>query len=301
MFTALCGPVTLGVIHFFLLHLERQAFSALFTFWAFIFVLFSMLYGQTSRLDESLNLLSNAAAQPLKMILRFNNMLLVVFGAAAASAALLASFIPLDRAVRAIGSFLLSILRFLAGLLPAYEPPPALETAPDPPSPDFGGMIASEAAQTPRWLELLQDILRIALLTAFACAVLCAVLYGIYRLYRRFHENRPGDGDLREYIGPVLEKERLKGALQSLRSLLSFGRGTEALRVRRLYARKVRLQIRRGAPVTSSDTTGEIYDKLPFQNGLAELTGQYNTVRYGPESKHAGHSKREPGQSHSLR
>ncbi|MCL2057251.1 MAG: hypothetical protein FWH02_08560 [Oscillospiraceae bacterium] len=278
--TAMFGAGALIITDVLLARLGNRELAALHLSWAFVFLLGNLLHDQILSVDSSMDILSGAAHQPIPSILRFNNALIAVFAVFVGGAAYLSGFMPLGRILGTAGNILLEGLVWLLRLIPGREYAPEFE-GPGPASappvqapPEF----PDDVREPPAWLMLLGEIFYYAVITAIAAGFLLLLLYSIFRLYRRFHTTRTQDGDVREYIGPVPEARQIFGFIKKIRLRVY---DAEQNRVRRRYARKVRRNIRKGVQVALSDTTGEIYAKLPKQDGMAELTREYNFVRYG--------------------
>jgi len=281
---AVFGAVTLCALDIFLVYLMgMQGLITLYMAWAFVFLLGSLISDQTGNVDDTLDIISGAAHQPIRSILRFNNALMAVFGVLAAGVALFSGMVPLGRVLRVTGRLLRDFLVWLLSLFSEIETPPPEEPeaaqapaeSPPPPMPEDYG-------EPPAWLMLIYNILEIIVQVVVVAGITLAIFYGIYKLYRLFHERQSQDGDIREYIGPALEPQRIRDFIKSVGSRMV--RDMESDRIRRRYARKIRRQIRKGANILVSDTTGEIYGKLPHRDGLEDLTAKYNYVRYGPEN-----------------
>lgn len=282
---ALVAVLILAGVSIFLNYVGYPKLTGLLAVYAFVILLGYLICSQTFQVDYTLDILSKAANQPRKTMLRFNNGILVAFLIPVGVAALISPFLPLDRVVLAVGEVLRRFLRWLFTYIAAFfsgeAPVPEEAPLPDQSTDAFW---ATPPAETPYWLEVLEAIVYYVLNAAVLVGAIALVVYVIYRLYKRFHSTVTADGDVREYIGPQLTREKLESRWRRFRDRLpSFGRDDRE-RVRRVYFRKVRAQIRKGVDVQAADTTGEIRQKLAPSEEFNTLTGQYNAARYGPDT-----------------
>jgi hypothetical protein len=131
----------------------------------------------------------------------------------------------------------------------------------------------------------LEKILYYAVSALVVVGVIALIAYTLYSIYRRFYAVRRTEGDLREYVGPEPLLQTLRGQLRGLRDRLPVFGGSENGRIRRIYYKKVRGQIRMGADVSRADTTGEIQRKLDGGEDLAALTRLYDRRDTAGENK----------------
>jgi hypothetical protein len=262
-------------------YFKFQAVNGILSFWAFVAVLAHLAYTQTLRVDRTLDILSAKARQPVGTILRFNNIIIILFLALAGAAAMLSGIVPLQRVGTLVIGLVLWVIRQIARLinmlLPDSSSPPA--EAPPNASP-AAELMPMERGETSQFWHMLEQIFLYLINILLVAAVLFGIGYLIYRFYRKFHITRREDGDLREYLGPEPIFENISASLRSFFDHLPFSRKSDRERVRREYYQTIKKHIRRGVPVQASDTTGQIQEKLLSAEDIAELTGRYDRARY---------------------
>ena len=257
--------------------------------WAFYMIAGYLIYSQSARIDESLEILSVAGKKPVTAIIRFNNNILAVFLIPVALFALVSPWLPLERVTRLLGESALAALRglfklidWIMSLFRKEQQPIAEET---PPMEQGMGGFMGEAAETPAWLALLDAIIRALMQILLVAGIAAALAYAAYRFYRRFLATRGSseknieDDDTSEYIGPKLAARPVAEAIAGL--LRRLGPKTEKEKIRRAYFKKVRRHIQRGAAVRQSDTAGEIAVIIRPLEDIDDLTSLYEGARYG--------------------
>ena len=263
--------------------------TALNAVWAFTIITGYLVYNQTVRIDESLAILSASGRKPVMAILRFNNSILAIFLIPVIMFAIISPWLPLDRATGLLGVMLLAglraLFRFFSWIMAMFDSGEPEEIPEDPPpqEQDLGGFMG-DANEQPAWLALIEMIINVLLQLALVAFIAALIAYAAYKLYKRFLATRSSGGedalggDTSEYIGPKLAAKPIAEALGNLLRRLS--PKSEAERVRRLYYKKVRRHIKKGAAVRQTDTTGEIAATLrPIEN-IDGLTSQYERARY---------------------
>ena len=289
------GIVVLTVLSLISGYYGMGAITAFNAVWAFLLIAGYLIYSQTIRIDESLDIFKFSDRKPATAIVRFNNSILLVFLIPVIMFAALSPWLPLDSAAGLLGAVLVASLRglfnFIGWLMALFRTEP--EEVPDelpPPMPeqDFGPVM-DEAPETPAWLALLEMIFNIMLQIFIVAVIAAALAYGAYRFYKRFIATR-GTGvdanegaDISEYIGPRLALKPIAEAIGSL--LRRFSPKTEAERIRQLYYKKVRWHIKRGAEIKGVDTTREIAAKIQPAEDIGELTALYEGARYGDPAR----------------
>ena len=254
------------------------------TFWTFIMLLAYLLYMQSSRLDASLELVSNKMRQPMHTITRFNNSIILGFVLLAALILLLAPFLPLGQFLAFLVSALLAVMRLAINFVLSFVREEVdIISAPQSSSGNGGGAIPVASTEPhPFWLFLEQ--LTFLLTSVVIVAVIVGfLLYAFYSIYRSFFANRSSDSDIREYIGPASFVEQLRTNWGDfIRKAPTFS-DDNAGHVRKAYYKKVQRHIRRGANITVTDTTSEICEKLSTKENISSLTELYNLARYNLE------------------
>lgn len=183
-----------------------------------------------------------------------------------------------ERAVYALGSLLLSGLRFLLSLLPAGQETPAEEAAPEPME-QAGGMMPMEAGEPSAFMQLLQAVLSFLVTAALALGLVCLAAYCVYALCRRFAGRGAQSGDRAEFIAPPTRTERLSRRRGRDADMpLPF---TPEGAVRRAFIQTVRRR-RRERPEASM-TPREIEDFAGLEPGETRgmLHDLYARARYG--------------------
>ena len=270
-------------------YFNMRAVTAINAVWAFTLIAGYLVYNQTIRIDESLDILSVAGKKPVSAILRFNNSILAMFLIPVVLFASISPWLPLDRAARLFGVAALAairgLFRFIGWLMSLFQSEQPAEIAEDaPPEQDMGGML-EEASETPAWLALLEIIINTLMQILVVGLIAAAIAYGAYKLYKRFLATRGSggkddeQGDTSEYIGPKIAAKPIAEALGNLLRRLS--PKSESEKIRRIYYKKVRRHIKRGADIKRVDTTGVIAEKLRPAENIDELTAQYERARYG--------------------
>jgi hypothetical protein len=281
---ALVCAATAAAIGFVLDFFGRGGVADFLALWAFVMLFCYILHTQTAQVDSSLDVLSGSAKQPIGTMLRFNNILIAVFLLPVLVAGLLSPLFPLDRLLGGLWGMLSILLRrffaFISGFFTGEE---ILfdESTQEQSGNMLDGVMLDSSTQRPAWVETLEEIFRTALIVAIGIGAVLLVLYAAYRLYKRFYASRSTDGDVREYIGPEIDRDRLQDLWRGVRSRLPvFGRSEEE-KIRRQYFRRVRRHIRKGVAVAKADTTGQIEGKIRPSEDITALTEQYDRARYG--------------------
>jgi len=261
-------------------HPEAVVFVNVLVIWVIVEFISYVLFNQTARVDFSIDILSKTTRQPIKTMLRFNNIMLSVFVLIVLGASALAPYFPVWW-INDIGRMLLAALRKLSQLgteAPEPEPPPAQA----PPQMTQGMPMLPDTEPTPEWLKVLYDVLFYVAAVVSVAIVLVIFAYVAYRVYKKFYEtSRIGaDGDTREFVLPEIEKEALN-MLRNFRLRMPYFGKSESERIRRMYYKKVRKYISKGTEVKLSDTAGEIAGKIVSDNEMPQLTVKYNIARYG--------------------
>jgi hypothetical protein len=281
---ALVCAATAAAIGFVLDFFERGGVADFLAAWAFVMLLCYILHTQTAQVDSSLDVLSGSAKQPIGTMLRFNNILIAVFLVPVIAAGLLSPLFPLNRLLGGLWVVLSGFLRWFFALIGGLFPGEEVlleESAQEQSSNMLDEMSLGFTAERPAWVEMLEEIFRTILIVAIAAGAVLLIIYAVYRLYKRFYASRSTDGDVREYIGPEMDRDRLQDLWRGFRSRLpGFGRSEEE-KIRRQYFRRVRRHIRKGVAVGKADTTGQIEGKIRPSEDIAALTEQYNRARYG--------------------
>jgi len=268
-------------------YFDMKPITALNAAWAFVIITGFIMYNQTARIDDSLEILTGAGKKPVSAIIRFNNAILAVFLIPVALFAVISPWLPLGRVMSLLGEAALAALRGLfqfIGWLISLFPSKTEKMPPDAalPAQEMAGLM--EKQETPAWLALLEAIINALITILIVSLIAAAIGYGVYKLYKRFlatrgTENKEEEGgDVSEYIGPKFAPGPIANAVGAI--LRRLAPKTEAEKVRRLYFKKVRRHIRRGTAVGRSETTGEIADKLRPAENIDELTALYDRARY---------------------
>lgn len=278
------GIVTAVIIALILEYHGLENVAALIHFCTFIMLACYIVYAQTLRVDDSLDLLQDAARQPVKTTLRFHNAALVPFLMLSALAAFASAIIRPGAMITGLSAAFQAVMRFIAAfvwwlieLLQRFSFLKPVEMGVEQQPFSYENFL-QEAQPTPRWLVILDILLRYLVSAALIALLVFALIKAIRLLLKRFYSRLPDDGYEREYIGSGLNTEALRKRLRSLRG--RFG-NTQTEKIRRAYFKKVSRHIRRGADVVMSDTADEIEHKLLGREDLSEITGAYNRARYG--------------------
>jgi len=116
----------------------------------------------------------------------------------------------------------------------------------------------------------------------FILILVILILYAsrnvIKALLKNFFNKTSGDEE--ESLMPDDAMGKLKFLFGDIASFLPRFR-SHGHPVRRAYAKKVNRHIKKGAPITLSDTPDKIADKIRPTENIDELTAQYERVRYG--------------------
>jgi hypothetical protein len=261
---------------------------ALNAIWAFLAIAGYLVYTQSARIDESLQILSVAGKKPVHAIMKFNNNILAIFFIPVILFAAISPWLPLEQAARLLGAVLIAGLRgffrFIDWLINLFnkEQPAIIDGESMPIQQDFVDL--PEASETPAWIALLDLIVRTLMQILIVAGIAAALAYGAYRFYRRFIATRDKgggfseDGDTSEYIGPKLAAKPIANAIAGLLNRLA--PKTEAEKIRRAYYKKVRRHIRQGAAVAQQDTAREIASKIRPRENIDDLTSLYERARY---------------------
>jgi len=285
------GIALLTVLSLITGYYGMRAVTAINALWAFVWITGYLVYSQTVRIDESLEVYQFSGKKPVAAILRFNNAILAVFLIPVVMFAALSPWLPLDRAASLLGQALLAGLRglfwFIGWIMSFFnsEPETPMDETP-PPAQEMAPMM-EEASETPAWIAFIEMLVNILMQIALVGLIAAAIAYGAYRFYKRFIATRGSGaggedgGDISEYIGPKLALKPIAEALGGLLRRLS--PKTEEEKIRRMYFKKVRWHIKRGAEVKPADTAQEIAVKLRPAEDIGELTSLYERARYGSE------------------
>ena len=257
------------------------------TAWAFFMLMAHLIYMQSYRLDASLELVSDKMRQPIQTITHFNNSIIFGFVLIAALFLLLAPFLPMDKLLSLVVPALLAALRWIIVLIMSiirFKSPDTGEGGP-PASTDngLGDLGPGEAGAF--WI-FLEQLTYLVVTAAIIVGIIALIFYAVYSVYRSFFATRSTDGDIREYIGPAPLIEQMRVSWRNFFNRTPVFGDDDSGRIRRLYYKKVRRHIRRGAEITSSDTANEICEKLRTREDIDTLTEKYNHARYGNSHKH---------------
>jgi len=124
------------------------------------------------------------------------------------------------------------------------------------------------------WWATFVNRIFIVVFLLLAVGLIFAIYMFIKNFNRRRKKKKDKDADGDENIALT------RNIMDDLRDLLPrFGRYSKNA-IRRAYAKKVNMHIRSGVPVTRSDTTDIIADKIRARENIDELTTMYEKVRY---------------------
>ncbi len=152
---------------------------------------------------------SNMANVPIKQIRNTNHVLILFFSSFCIIVMLFFTRLPLKELLSLAGSFLLVLLRAFFALFNGKEKPAPTENGkPEQGAPplDFG-----EANPPSLIWQYIQNILSVLFTIALIAGVIALILYGLYRIYQRFYENKNNYfQDKTEFISPFDSREVLK-------------------------------------------------------------------------------------------
>jgi len=266
------------------------AFDSLIYFlmvWLLAVLICGMAFAQIHSVDASLELLTAGSQQPVKSVLRFNNVIILIFIGLVLVAAVFSLVVPIGNVLSAVGAGLMAALRFLFSLLPSSGEGEAAAVEEAAGGPDTGNMdFMDDAAKEPAlWLQILEKVMVYLVVVAMIAGLIALIIYIFYNFYRRFYSTRVQDGDVKEFIGPELTVENLKTSWNNLRNRFPIFGKDEEQRIRRRYYKKVRQHIKKGVRIQKQDTTQEIAGKIKPAEDIGYITGQYEWVRYGKRDK----------------
>jgi len=248
------------------------------------YLLLLLVRWHRASLADQMDRYAATPTQPTARVLRFNRMLLGGMLIGMATLLLLSPLLPVYATLVWLWRRFLDLLRWLLSLV-AVGPEPTPTPAPEPTSPPTPtpSSEVGPPAVTPEWLRVLQEILLYLMFAAVALLLAAGLIYGLYRLYRRFYEARLPDADRRESLMPSLVdvvQERLRRTGRAFRR--PFGRTPEQ-RIRHAFFRLVESQARRGLVLKPSRTAREIVGELDAAShpDLQDVLELYEKARYG--------------------
>lgn len=173
------------------------------------------------------------------------------------------------------------LIRFLVSLLsrektPAAPLPQTQASVPDKP------LLPFEPSEVPVWLSFLLSVVeflcRILVIALFAAA-LC---YGIRCLYKRFIDRQRYEGELREFISPDANKQRLRAVHKSSGHTALWKDFSPNAGIRKLYIKTLNRAKPKHAVYSSSGTPAQL-EQQAFEKQLDPLHHYYEKARYSQE------------------
>ena len=226
-----------------------------------------------------LNNTTEASTIPVQQIKGVNLAMLSIHTGFTVLAMLLVPLLGLERLLFGAKDALIWLVRSLVSFFPRHQaipetaPMPEPEAAPSPFPPIAEGV-------TPRWLEILLQILE------FVCTILAAALiaalfcYGIYQLYRKWIERQRYEGELREFVSPLSETRRQKPQKRSQTAL--WRDFSPSASMRRLYMRTLQKNKPKNLSLPASSTPAELETSV-FGGAKNPLHEYYEKARYSRE------------------
>ncbi len=226
------------------------------------------------RLDYSLEIITRTTTQPINHILSFNNFILAVFITIIIVAALMSLLIDSKGIVFGAGKAILEFIRYLVSIFykGGSEPPPDLDSVSNIVS-KRGGYFLGFGKTNP-FFYFLDRILLFLVPIAFGAAILAALIYAIYRIYKIF-TNTNANGDEVSFISSELI---ISSIIRTIRpSFLKL----PSDKTRRTYIKKIKkLGKQTKTIIKDSDTASQIKEKMSPYEDISNLTEAYEKVRY---------------------
>lgn len=249
-------------------------------YWGFfLLILEYIVHKNLNAAYHFLNNTTEASAIPVLQIKGVNLAMLSIHTGFTALVMLLVPHLGLDRMLLWVRDALLWLLRALVSLFAGHPAVPETTPMPDPEvAPSLFPPIGERL--TPRWLAILLQILEFVC-TILAGALLAALLlYGIYRLYRKWIERQRYEGELREFVSPLSEIRRQRPQRRSQRAL--WKDFSPSASVRRLYIRTLRRKKPKEFAFPASATPEEL-ETAVFGSAHNPLHEYYEKARYSRE------------------
>lgn len=238
---------------------------------------------------------SNISDIPIRQIKNTNHILIVFFGCFCIVVMLIFTTLPLKEFLSAVGSLLLTVLRFLVSLFPSKneEPAPPESAATEQGTPPLNLPDDNPPSVI---LEYIQNILLGLFTIAIIAGAIALVLYGLYRIYRLFYAKKSDTlKDITEFISPFDKRERIYGESEKKagnRFFNPFSRSNND-KIRKLFFKAVSRQ-NKGEALSGSLTPVQLSEYAltgqfgrPLDKELKEKTGElaacYELARYGRE------------------
>ena len=235
------------------------------------------LYRHVTDVARSLEAISLTTSQPVRTIIKFNNVAIAIFIALAAAAAVFSGYIPIAAALRGAGSLLFAALKFLLGRMSGPDSSSDIQTE----------FMYEQSAQSYDYLPppgepfilwvILEKIIMFLTTAAVIAGVIAGVAYLCYRLYKIFYANVADQYDVKEFISPGADSERASARRPGTPRLFA---APPSQRIRRLFYKKVRKHMKSGLKVERHQTAREIAALIKKTEDIDELAALYERARY---------------------
>ena len=266
--------------------LKNEELQNLLYWLGFGYVVLLFLYMNFSHLRAFMHEREETANLPVSLMKKTNRRMLSLFLLVTILMMLIIPLLPVDKIAEAAGKAVKAFFAWLASFAP--EAQEAVETMAESAPQEAGGpMMLPEASPTPRWLEIIQEVL----FRLFSSAVLIALAAGIgmliYNLFKRFYRPRTTTFE-EDSTGD--EKELLdfsaKGSAKAQRESF-FDRFKPNAWVRRFYRKSLLKSLAASGtkadniPSSSTPSELEAYCRLPAdEERTAVLHALYEKARY---------------------
>jgi hypothetical protein len=284
---------TLAAMYFVNNYLGITALNGMLFLLVMVFILLYFLNMYLINFENFFKKHSSMADIPMKQIRTTNQLLILFFGCFCIIVMVFFTRLPLKGLLSAVGSILLSVLKFIFSLFPDSnkEAPPNENPNMEQATPPLG---LPDAVPPSLILQYIENILLGLLTVAIIAGAIGLILYGLYRIYQLFYGKKYNElKDITEFISPFDKKERMRRGTRTVwggRFLPNFSESNND-KIRKLFYKAVLLRQNKDIIVTKNLTplqlseyvlTGQI-DKAGEKREAIQLALYYEKARYSGE------------------
>ncbi len=237
-----------------------------------------ILYNHVASINYSLDIISKTTNQPIKMILKFNNISIFIYIGVMVVFVFVSLYFHVEVVLKLVGSILFLIMKSLLHFLNIKNNVSNIKPAEQAGSNhDF----RPEALQNDLINQIIlaiENVLINIFAVAFALGIIAVIGYSIYYLYKSFYHKGSEQGDIKEFITPALFIN-FNIKMKRDKKNNDFGMGNEK-KIRKIFYKKINYYIHKGVSIQNSDTPRQIEEKLNKED-IKSLREVYEKVRYG--------------------
>lgn len=270
--------IALGTVYGLGLCLPDEALVAAGYWGIFLLILEYIVHKNLNAAYHFLNNATEASTLPVQQIKSVNMAMLAFHTGVTALVMLLVPGLGLDRLLLWLKDCAIRLIRFLVSLFSpgGAAPAPLPQT---PPSAPDSPLLPFESSSIPAWLSILLGILEFLCKLLTAALLIAALCYGIWRLYKRFIGRQRYEGELREFVSPVLLQQHLKASRKTSGHGPLWKDFSPNAGIRKLYIKTLNRAKPKHAVFSLSDTPAQLEQKV-FENQLDPLHHYYEKARY---------------------